>query len=58
MSKGEEMIVKPVMEEVVPKILDTVGMSDTKKKEESASTTSSKVDNSPNPEYTSAPMVN
>ncbi|KAL3792447.1 hypothetical protein HJC23_001565 [Cyclotella cryptica] len=59
-SRGEEMIVKPVMEEVVPKILDTVGMGgdDKKKKKESASTSSSKVDNSPNPEYTSAPMVN
>lgn len=43
-SKGEEMIVKPVMKEVVPKILGVVGKKDP--------------DASPNPEYTSAPLVN
>lgn len=43
-SKGEEMIVKPVMKEVVPKILGVVGKKDP--------------DASPNPEYTTAPLVN
>lgn len=43
-SKGDEMIVKPVMKEVVPKVLGIVGKKDP--------------DASPNPEYTSAPMVN
>jgi hypothetical protein len=47
-TKGDEMIVKPVMKEVVPKVLETVGMGEKK----------TSVDNSPNPEYTSAPMVN
>jgi len=56
-SKGEEMIVKPVVEEVVPKILSTVGMGHKKTAKEEKDV-SSKVDNSPNPEYTSAPMVN
>ncbi|KAL3792220.1 hypothetical protein ACHAWO_006039 [Cyclotella atomus] len=43
-SKGGEMIVEPVMKEVVPKVLGMVGKKDP--------------DASPNPEYTSAPMVN
>jgi hypothetical protein len=43
-SKGSEMIVEPVMKEVVPKVLGMVGKKDP--------------DASPNPEYTSAPMVN
>jgi hypothetical protein len=38
------MIVEPVMKEVVPKVLGMVGKKDP--------------DASPNPEYTSAPMVN
>jgi len=42
-SKGEEMIVQPVMKEVVPKIMGVM------KKDPDAS---------PNPEYTSAPMLN
>ncbi|KAL7518539.1 hypothetical protein ACHAWX_003358 [Stephanocyclus meneghinianus] len=56
-SKGEEMIVRPVVEEVLPKILESVGMGD-KKKNKTTEKSSSKVDDSPNPEYTSAPMVN
>lgn len=46
LSKGDDMIVKPVMKEVVPKIMDVLPLG---KKDPDAS---------PNPEYTSAPMVN
>jgi hypothetical protein len=46
MSKGDEMIVKPVMKEVVPKIMDVLPLG---KKDPDAS---------PNPEYTGAPILN
>lgn len=52
-SKSEEMFVKPVMTEVVPRILAPIAMVMGDKKEEKKSTESG-----PNPEYTSAPMVN
>lgn len=53
-SKGEEMVVTPVMKEVVPRFIQTFGMDKKKQEEESKKS----MDAGPNPEYTSAPMVN
>jgi len=47
--KSEEMIVKPVMTEVVPRILGPLGLLD-KKKEEEEEERRNVIDRSPNPE--------
>mmetsp|Transcript_14381 Transcript_14381/g.28710 ORF Transcript_14381/g.28710 Transcript_14381/m.28710 type:complete len:376 (+) Transcript_14381:196-1323(+) len=61
--KGDEMVVKPVMTGLVPRILGPLGLDGKKKMKEDggrqAVLEKTKVsEEGPNPEYTSAPMVN
>merc|ERR1712087_64704 len=54
LAKGDEMVFKPVMTEVVPRVLAPLGMFDTKEEEKKVDEKEAMIDSSPTPEVVPA----